>query len=251
MPSRGPRQNVARLIATTAVGAALAVAASFGAPATGTESPVDGRITSTCPAGSAALQKLAEQGAKIGGGALSKSHLHQHGRSRAADVKLSCDDATSPENETPIVVDPANPNHLLAGSNDYHMVSPATPCRGGSDGLLRVFRRRHDLDRRADPDGLRLRASATGIPSPAFDRKFGTAHMAQLNTSCGNTGPNCGSISISVATSRDGGRTWGNPVNAANGSGSLTPSPQGSVQRQGVADCRQQHRRLRTTAGST
>src|SRR5437867_9040078 len=68
-------------------------------------------------------------------------------------------------------------------------------------------------------------SGGNGDPSPAFNAKFGTAHMAQLSAGCGSK--YCGHINVSVATSYDGGRTWNQPVTVAQGMGSLTPAAQG------------------------
>lgn len=215
-----------RLGAATALGVTLGAAASFGAPATGTESPVDGRIHFNVSGGLGTLQRLAARGVTFGGGALPKATCTSTGNPNA-DVQLSCDNLTSPEDETPVVVDPTDPNHLLAGSNDYYLVPTGSTLQARvPTGFFVSFDGGATWTDGQIPMGSGT-GSGNGDPSPAFNRKFGTAHMAQLNASCGNTGPNCGNISVSVATSRDGGRTWGNPVVAAHGSGSFTPSPKG------------------------
>src|SRR5947207_7205432 len=56
-------------------------------------------------------------GGGVGGGSLPKSTCSVSG-DPTANIDLSCDDPVSPDNETPIVTDPTNPNHLLTGSND-------------------------------------------------------------------------------------------------------------------------------------
>src|SRR5204862_74705 len=55
-------------------------------------------------------------GGGIGGGSLSNSTCTSTG-DPAANVKLNCDDPTSPDNETPVIADPLDPNHLLAADN--------------------------------------------------------------------------------------------------------------------------------------
>jgi hypothetical protein len=121
MRFRVSRRSLVRLGAATALGVTLGAAASSGAPAIGPESPVDGRIHFNVSGGLATLQRLAARGVTFGGGALPKTTCTSTGVA-VADVQLSCDDAISPEDETPVVVDPADPNHLLAGSNDYYLV---------------------------------------------------------------------------------------------------------------------------------
>jgi hypothetical protein len=156
MRFRVSRRSLVRLGAATALGVTLGAAASFGAPAIGPESPVDGRIHFNVSGGLATLQRLAAQGVTFGGGALPKATCTSTGNP-AADIQLKCDNLTSPEDETPIVVDPTDPNHLLAGSNDYYLVPTGHPPGSSTDRLLRGVRRRRHLDRRADPDGLRNR----------------------------------------------------------------------------------------------
>lgn len=168
------------------------------------------------------LEEFAESGA-IGGGQVDNSTCQVTG-DPAANIDLSCDDTFSPEDETPIVVDPTNPNHLIAGSNDYHLVFEGATLQvrvptgffvswdGGQtwiDGQI--------------PMGSGG-GGGNGDPAPAFNRKFGTIHMGQLNAGCGQF---CGHISVAVSTSWDGGLTWGNPVVVAQGQGSLTPAASG------------------------
>src|SRR5215217_779229 len=63
---------------------------------------------------------LAGLGGGGGGGSISKSTCTSTGNP-AANVRLNCDDPISPDNETPVIADPLDPNHLLAGSNDYYL----------------------------------------------------------------------------------------------------------------------------------
>src|ERR671924_592483 len=57
-------------------------------------------------------------GGGLGGGSLPNQTCTSSGNP-AANIMLNCDNLISPDNETPIITDPANPDHLLAGSNDY------------------------------------------------------------------------------------------------------------------------------------
>jgi hypothetical protein len=142
----------------------------------------------------------------------------------AASVDMSCNTTQygqdyNPDNEIAIAVDPANPNHLLAGSNDYfyrfnnstgtrHVLVPTgffTSFDGGANWI----------------DGqIPMRSgNGAGDPSPGFDRKHGVALMAQLE----NVGPNTGCCvsqgDVSVSRSSDGGRTWSEPITVFKGSG--------------------------------
>ena len=70
-------------------------------------------------------------------------------------------------------------------------------------------------------------SGGNGDPSPAFDAKFGTAHMAQLSAAQAQSVPNAGHINVSVSTSYDGGVTWKPPVTVAVGHASIGPSANG------------------------
>jgi hypothetical protein len=163
---------------------------------------------------------LAINGNGAGGGQVDNTTCTQTAAPSGAS-DLSCDDNFSPEDETPIVVDPADPNHLLAGSNDYHLTfkGGGLVARVPTGFFVSFDGGTHWIDGQI-PEGSGG-GGGNGDPSPAFDRKFGTAHMAQLSAGCGIF---CGHISVSVSTSTDGGRTWGNAVTVAQGQGSLTPS---------------------------
>ena len=168
------------------------------------------------------LQRLAAQGVTFGGGALPKATCTSTGNA-VADVQLSCDNLTSPEDETPVVVDPTDPNHLLAGSNDYYFVPTGSSLQARvPTGFFVSFDGGNTWTDGQIPMGSGSGNGGNGDPSPAFNRKFATAHMAQLNVTCG-TGPYCGTVSVAVATSRDGGRTWGNPVVVAQARGRSLP----------------------------
>jgi hypothetical protein len=216
----GKKRSKRVLAGLTAV-ATAAVLATAGVPASGTEPLFDGRVHLKVSGGLGTLQDLAAHGA-IGGGAVDNTMCAATGLP-SANIDISCDDQISPENETPIVVDPTNPDHLLAGSNDYRLAFTGSTVQvrvptgsfvsfdGGAtwtDGQI--------------PMGSGSGPGGNGDPSPAFNRKFGTAHMAQLNAGCGPS--LCGAISVTVATSADGGRNWSGPVTVAQGSGSLTPA---------------------------
>ena len=136
-----------------------------------------------------------------------------------ADVDISCDDPVAPDNEMAIVADPENPNHLLAGSNDYQIsFVGGTAVVRVPVGFFVSFN-----GGRTWTDGqvpLGNAAFGAGDPSPAFNAKFDTAHMASLGFVCGQGSPICTRGNLQVATSHDGGRTWDRPVTVAKGQGS-------------------------------
>lgn len=170
------------------------------------------------------LQALASEGAFSGGGGqVSKLTC----TTAAASPDISCDDLYNPDNEIAIAVNPENPSHLSAGSNDYWLAPKGatlvarvptgffTSMDGGSTWL----------------DGQVPMGSGggggNGDPVVAFNAKYDSLHVAQLSAGCGQAGPWCGQISVSVSTSDDGGETYGSPVVVAQGTGSFAPSAQG------------------------
>ena len=142
----------------------------------------------------------------VGGGSLPNRTCSVAGNP-AANIDLSCDDPISPDNETPIVADPTDPDHLLAGSNDYFITfTGATLQARVPTGFFTSFDGgQHWIDGQI-PMGNGA-SSGNGDPSPAFNAKFHTAHMAQLSAAQGQSGPFAGHIDVSVSTSYNGGVT--------------------------------------------
>ncbi|MFL6020531.1 MAG: hypothetical protein ACJ74A_05245 [Gaiellaceae bacterium] len=161
----------------------------------------------------------------VGGGSLSNSTCTSAG-DPTANIRLNCDDEISPDNETAIVADPLDSNHLLAGSNDYYIsFSGSTLHARVPTGFFTSFDGGRTWIDGQIPMGNGA-SSGNGDPSPAFDSKFRTAHMAQLSAAQGNS-PNAGHINVSVSTSEDGGVTWKPPVTVAVGHASIGPSANG------------------------
>jgi hypothetical protein len=123
-----------------------------------------------------------------------------------ANINLRCDNQFLPLAETAIAVDPTNPNHLLVGANDF--------IAGSS--LIGFF---VSFDGGATWTSGHIPATAGGAadPGPAFNAKFGTAHMAHIGLDC--SGIVFCSFSAEVSTSHDGGLSWGSPVRVASGMG--------------------------------
>jgi hypothetical protein len=165
-------------------------------------------------------------GGGVGGGSLTNSTCTSTGDPRA-NVRLNCDSDTSPDNETPITTDPANPNHLLAGSNDYFITLKGSEIQERvPTGFFTSFDGGHTWTDGQIPMGNGS-SGGNGDPSPAFDRKFGTAHMAQLSAAFPLHAPFAGHINVSVSTSYDGGLTWKPPVTVDVGQASIGPSANG------------------------
>jgi len=162
----------------------------------------------------------------VGGGSLTNETCTSTG-DPSANIRLNCDSNTSPDNETPIVADPANPNHLLAGSNDYFITVKGSGIQERvPTGFFTSFDGGHTWTDGQIPMGNGS-SGGNGDPSPAFDRKFGTAHMAQLAAAFPIKAPNAGHIDVSVSTSYDGGLTWKPPVTVDIGQASIGPSANG------------------------
>jgi hypothetical protein len=175
---------------------------------------------------SGSLAEILANGSGAGGGSLQNQTCQTSG-DPTANIDISCDNPVNPDNETPIVADPANPNHLLAGSNDYFLT-----FKGGviqervPTGFFTSFDGGTTWTDGQIPMGNGSGKGGNGDPSPAFDARFGTAHMAQLSAATGN-GPNFGHIDVSVSTSFDGGLTWKPPTTVAIGQASIGPSANG------------------------
>jgi hypothetical protein len=132
--------------------------------------------------------------------------------SGGANTKLDCDDPF-PNNEPDIHVDPVNPQHMIASSNDYGSCCDQyyTTFNAGatwSTGNMSI----------EDP-------SRTGSdPVTVFDRKHGVALHSSLNYNFTNNGEACDG-DVVVSPSNDGGLTWLEPVVVYGGSGcDLSPT---------------------------
>jgi hypothetical protein len=142
----------------------------------------------------------------------------------SAAVDMSCNSTDfaqdfSPDNEIAVAVDPSNPDHVVAGSNDYfYRFNNSTGARQAL--VLTGFFTSFDggatwLDGRIPvKSGI-----GAGDPAPAFDRKHGVALMGQLEDSGGNGSPFAGMGDVTVSRSTDGGVTWEQPVRAMHGHG--------------------------------
>jgi hypothetical protein len=141
-------------------------------------------------------------------------------------VDISCNDPNpdfgqdwAPDNEIAIAVDPADPNHLLAGSNDYYYAfNNATGARHAivPTGFFTSF----DGGRTWVDGQIPLsNGNGAGDPAPAFDGRHGVALMAQLENAGGQGGCCVSQGDVSVSRSTDGGLTWDRPVRVFKGHG--------------------------------
>jgi hypothetical protein len=123
-----------------------------------------------------------------------------------ANVNLDCDDPF-PNNEPDVTVDPSNPRHLIASSNDYGSCCDEwyTSFDGG---------RNWATGNMSIEDTTRTGSD----PVTAFDQKHRVALHSSLNYVINDAGEACDGDLV-VSPSYDGGFTWGRPAVVANGLG--------------------------------
>ena len=123
------------------------------------------------------------------------------------NTKLDCDDPF-PNNEPDVEVDPTDPLHMVASSNDYGSCCDQfyTTFNGGrtwQTGNMSV----------QDP-------GRTGSdPVTTFDVRTGTVLHSSLNYTFNADGTQACDGDLVVSRSSDGGLTWGEPVVVAGGLG--------------------------------
>jgi hypothetical protein len=177
----------------------------------------------------------------LAGGQLSKKQIERftcEGNEDGADpergdaVDISCNTVEfgqdfAPDNEIAIVADPLDPDHLLAGSNDYfYRFNNATGARQAlvPTGFFTSFDGGSTWVDGQIPFGS---GNGSGDPAPAFNSRFpcpGTtdcslALMAQLQNVGGQGGFWVAAGDVGVSRSIDGGLTWEKPVTVFKGQG--------------------------------
>ena len=141
-----------------------------------------------------------------------------------ATVDISCNTTTygqdyAPDNELAVAVDPTDPDHVVAGSNDYYYrFNNSTGARQAvvPTGFFTSF----DGGATWIDGQIPVRSGrSAGDPSPAFDRRHTTVLMAQLENAAGLGSGNVSQGDVAVSRSADGGRTWAEPVTVFKGQG--------------------------------
>jgi len=139
-----------------------------------------------------------------------------------AGVNQGC---RTPQNETTIAVNPANPNNLVAGANDYRdccVPSGGTLRNDGSGWVYVSFdggatwtdTKLPGLGSSGNPQGVFKKLTSVGDPTIAFGAN-NTVYYANIGFNRVDE-----SDGIFVSVSHDGGATWDNPVLVANSGGS-------------------------------
>jgi len=142
----------------------------------------------------------------------------------ATYVDISCNTTVygqdfTPDNEIAVVVDPTNPSHIVAGSNDYYYRFNNTT--GARQAIVPTgFFTSFDGGATWLDGQVPMRfGNGAGDPSPAFDAKHGVVLMAQLENTGGQSGPWVVAGDVSVSRSTDGGQSWSTPVSVYHGTG--------------------------------
>ncbi len=138
-----------------------------------------------------------------------------------AGVNQGC---RTPQNETTIAVNPANPNNLVAGANDYRdccVLSAGTLRNDGSGyvytstdgGTTWINIKLPGLGVLGSPSGVAKKVTSIGDPAISFG-KNNTVYYANIAFNRVDE-----SDAIFVSVSHDGGLSWDNPVTVANSGG--------------------------------
>ena len=132
------------------------------------------------------------------------------------NIRVNCDSIKLPHNEMSVAVDPSNPSHIVAGSNDYEIFFVG---HSSIERIIAGFYTSTDggttwLNGHIDPGGFTF----SGDPAIAFNVKLGLVEYATIASNGGQHG-GFATATIQVNTSPDGGQTFGHPVIVALGMG--------------------------------
>jgi hypothetical protein len=152
----------------------------------------------------------------------------------AAAVDMSCNSTQynqdfNPDNEIAVAVDPQNPDHVLAGSNDYfYRFNNRTGARQAivPTGFFTSFNGGATW---TDGQIPMRTGNGAGDPSPAFDAKHGIALMGQLENRGGNGSAFVTQGDVSVSRSTDRGITWSEPITVFQGTGAAIGNANNAV----------------------
>src|SRR6266566_1459487 len=130
------------------------------------------------------------------------------------NIRMNCDSTNLPHNELSIAVDPSNPKHVVAGSNDYELFFQGNKI---VERIIAGYYTSFDggttwINGHVNPDGFTF----SGDPAIAFDTKLGLVFYGTINSN-GGQGGGFSDASILLSASTDGGQTFGHPVVVALG----------------------------------
>src|SRR5712692_11543197 len=125
-----------------------------------------------------------------------------------SNVMTNCDSTLLPHNETAIIVDPNDPNHLTAGSNDTELPPSGAPGNAKSlVGYYTSFDGGNTWLNGQVPSGS---FTQTADPTIGFDTT-GNVYYGVVAFDLGLGGRSLGGA-IQVSRSTDGGRTFSAPI---------------------------------------
>jgi hypothetical protein len=206
------------------------VVAPFGGMASGRDRPFGAADLISMKWEPSAMEKdLAGGGGQSDpGGQFSVSQIERFRCASAGDptsaVDMSCNTTQynqdwNPDNEIAVAVDPENPDHVVAGSNDYfYRFNNRTGARQAivPTGFFTSF----DGGASWIDGQIPMRSgNGAGDPAPAFDAAHDVVLMAQLENRAGNGSAFVTQGDVSVSRSSDGGVTWSEPTTVLQGHG--------------------------------
>ena len=211
------------------LGSACALAASVAAPSLGRDRPFGTAELSYFQKVGPSPERF-DSSAGLGqtGGGLSKNRIERFTCDATGDptdaVDISCNDTAlgqdwAPDNEIAVAVDPTDPDHLVAGSNDYfYSFNNANGARQAivPTGYFTSF---DGGETWVDGQIPMRTGNGAGDPAPAFDAEHETVIMAQLENVGGLSGATVAQGDVAVSVSTDGGLTWSEPITVMKGSG--------------------------------
>lgn len=132
------------------------------------------------------------------------------------NIRMNCDSIILPHNELTISVDPADSNHIVAGSNELELFNVG---RAVVQRIIAGYYTSTDggttwLNGHIQPGGF----TVNGDPSVAFNKELGLVHYGTVAFQGGQRA-GFATSTIQVNTSSDGGLTFDRPVVVSRGTG--------------------------------